>query len=178
VATLDRVSLADDLQAEGAPEVEFNPGIAARLPRKRAAAGALIRDERGRVLFVVPNYKPWLDIPGGIVDEGESPHAACVREVQEETGLVVPVGPLLVVDWVPSHGVWGDGLMFIFDGGIIGADQLGTVVATDTELDGLALLDLDDATDRLRPSQRRRLRAAIEAAEAGQPRYVEFGRRP
>jgi 8-oxo-dGTP pyrophosphatase MutT (NUDIX family) len=172
------VSLAEDLLAEGAPEVEFNPGIAARLPRKRAAAGALIRDDAGRVLFVVPNYKPWLDIPGGIVDEGESPQAACAREVREETGLVLPVGPLLVVDWVPPHGVWGDGLMFIFDGGIIDADQLGAVVATDSELDGLALLALDDAADRLRPSQRRRLGAAVEAAEAGQPRYVEFGRRP
>jgi len=36
--------LAEDLLAEGAPEVEFNPGIAARLPRTRTAAGALIRD--------------------------------------------------------------------------------------------------------------------------------------
>jgi len=48
------------------------------------------------------------------------------------------------MDWVPPHGVWGDGLMFVFDGGVIDADQLGAVVATDTELDGLALLDLDD----------------------------------
>jgi len=172
------VSLADDLLAEGAPEVEFNPGIAARLPRKRTAAGALIRDHSGRILFVVPNYKPWLDIPGGIVDEGESPQAACAREVREETGLVLPVGALLVVDWVPPHGVWGDGLMFVFDGGVIDADQLGTIVATDSELDGLALLHLDEPGDRLRPSQQRRLRAAVEAAEAGQPRYVEFGRRP
>ena len=178
MATLDRVSLTEDLLAEGAPEVEFNPGIAARLPRKRTAAGALIRDHSGRVLFVVPNYKPWLDIPGGIVDEGESPQAACTREVQEETGLVLPVGPLLVVDWVPPHGVWGDGLMFVFDGGVIHADQLAAVVAADSELDGLTLLHLHEAGDRLGPSQRRRLRAAVEAAEAGHPRYVEFGRRP
>ncbi len=39
----DHVSLAEDLRDEGEPEQEFNPGIASRLPRKRIAAGALIR---------------------------------------------------------------------------------------------------------------------------------------
>lgn len=52
------MSLAEELLAEGAPEVEFNPGIAGRPPRKRTAVGALIRGHSGRVLFVVPNYKP------------------------------------------------------------------------------------------------------------------------
>ncbi|GAA0944747.1 hypothetical protein GCM10009554_39120 [Kribbella koreensis] len=42
----------DDLAAEGEPEVEFNVGIAGRLPRKTAAAGALIRDDAGRILFL------------------------------------------------------------------------------------------------------------------------------
>jgi hypothetical protein len=36
--------LDDDLLAEGEPEKEFIPGIAAKMPRKRVAAGALIRD--------------------------------------------------------------------------------------------------------------------------------------
>jgi hypothetical protein len=67
------VSLVEDLLAEGEPEKEFDPGIAARVARKRVAAGALIRDDDGRILFVEPNYKPVLDIPGGIAENGESP---------------------------------------------------------------------------------------------------------
>jgi hypothetical protein len=35
------------------------------LARKRMAAGALFRDEDGRVLLVNPTYKPTWDLPGG-----------------------------------------------------------------------------------------------------------------
>ncbi|MGH3280529.1 MAG: NUDIX domain-containing protein, partial [Trebonia sp.] len=59
----------------------------ASLPRKRMAVAALIRDADDRALLVSPTYEgSWL-VPGGVVDAGESPHAACRREVAEETGL-------------------------------------------------------------------------------------------
>ncbi|MFC7641019.1 NUDIX domain-containing protein [Streptosporangium lutulentum] len=41
------------------------------------AAGALIRDAVGAVLLVDPTYKPQWEVPGGSVDAGESPLAAC-----------------------------------------------------------------------------------------------------
>jgi ADP-ribose pyrophosphatase YjhB (NUDIX family) len=170
------VSLADDLREEGEPEREFHPGIAARLPRKRVAAGALIRDHVGRVLFVVPNYRPWLDIPGGVVEDDEPPKAACRREVAEEIGLDLAIGRLLVIDWLPAQGVWGDALNLIFDGGVIDAITLERTTAHDDELDGLALLSLDEASLRLRPSQTRRLQVALTALAEAQPRYLEFGR--
>src|SRR4051812_2513197 len=105
---------ADDFALDGPFEPEFNAGIARRLPHKTVASGALIRDEAGRFLFVVPNYKPFLDIPGGIVGPGEPPPRACAREVAEEIGLDLPVGPLLVIDWTPGRGPWSDQLQFIF----------------------------------------------------------------
>jgi 8-oxo-dGTP pyrophosphatase MutT (NUDIX family) len=176
VASLGGVSLADDLRDEGEPEREFHPGIAARLPRHRVAAGALIRDPLGRVLFVVPNYRPWLDIPGGVVEDDEPPKAACRREVAEEIGLDLAIGRLLVVDWLPSQGVWGDALNLIFDGGVIDTSTLAAAAAHDDELDGVALLHLDEASTRLRPSQTRRLQSAISALAEAQPRYLEFGR--
>jgi hypothetical protein len=48
----------------------------ASLARKRMAAGALFRDEDGRVLLVDPTYKPTWDLPGGAVEKEESPYAA------------------------------------------------------------------------------------------------------
>ncbi|MGW1062180.1 NUDIX domain-containing protein [Micromonospora rubida] len=170
------MTLAEDLFAEGEPEQEFNPGIAGRLPRKRVAGGALIRDAAGRVLFVVPGYKPFLDIPGGIADADESPLDACRREIQEEIGLDLPITRLLVVDWIPAHGVWPDGIMFIFDGGQLGEDQAAALSPTDDELTGLKFLDYEEAVPLLRPSMARRLRSALDSLEEGQPRYAEFGR--
>jgi ADP-ribose pyrophosphatase YjhB (NUDIX family) len=176
VGTLANVGLTDDLREEGEPEREFHPGVAARMARKRIAAGALIRDSLGRILFVVPNYRPWLDIPGGVVEADEPPKAACRREVGEEIGLDLTVGRLLVIDWVPAQGVWGDALNLIFDGGVIDSATMNGAKARDHELDGLALLSLDDASLRLRPSQTRRLAAALEALGQSAPRYLEFGR--
>lgn len=60
-----------------------------------AAAGAVVRDERGRFLLVrrgtPPQQGRWT-LPGGRVEPGESAAQACAREVVEETGIVVEVG--------------------------------------------------------------------------------------
>ena len=71
------------------------------LPGKRIGAGLICRDADGRVVFVQPTYKPTWEIPGGFVEAGESPAASIAREVREELGVEVPVGRLLVVDWLP-----------------------------------------------------------------------------
>jgi 8-oxo-dGTP diphosphatase len=56
--------------------------------------GALVRDDRGRLL-VVPRGRPpsagtW-SLPGGRIEPGESAEQACIREIAEETGLDVVV---------------------------------------------------------------------------------------
>ncbi len=62
------------------------------------AVGAVIGDGRGHVLLVLrlrpPAVGRW-SIPGGRVEAEESFTDAVVREVREETGLQVTVGPLL-----------------------------------------------------------------------------------
>ena len=168
--------LTEDLAAEGEPEKEFHAGIAQRLPRKRVAAGALIRDHSNRILFVTPSYKPTLEIPGGVAEEGESPLCACRREVLEEVGLTLPVSRLLVVDWVPQHGAWPDGVMFIFDGGQLDQDQFEGIKIAEGEILAADFMHLDEAAPLIRPSMVRRLREAIIALKEGHPRYLEFGR--
>ena len=57
------------------------------LPRKRAIGQLLVRDEAERVLLCQLTYKRDWDLPGGVVEVGESPRHAVVREVAEELGL-------------------------------------------------------------------------------------------
>ncbi|SDG47479.1 ADP-ribose pyrophosphatase YjhB, NUDIX family [Lentzea fradiae] len=167
----DPATFAADVLDEGPAEIEFEPGVASRRPVKTSAAGALVRDSAGRVLFVVPVYKPVLDIPGGMTEDDESPKAAALREIREELGLDVRLGRLLVVDWTPRNGVWRDCHQFVFDGGVVDG-----AVACDPELRGVEYLTLDDARPRIYPSLHRRLTLAVTALESGTTRYAEFGR--
>ncbi|WP_309117382.1 NUDIX hydrolase [Saccharothrix sp.] len=174
---LDPAQLEADIALEGPPEVEFNPGIAGRIAAKPLAAGALIRNEVGEVLFVEPIYKPVLEIPGGIADPNESPRAACAREVEEELGFRPTVGRLLVVDWTPRQGVWRDSQQFIFDGGVLTRPVVDSLVPRDHELNSCRFISMSDVQGRIHPSLFRRVSLALEAAESGGTYYAEFGNR-
>ncbi len=68
------------------------------------AAGVLLFDEEDRVLLVDPTYKAGWEFPGGVVEPGEAPARAGMREVAEETGIRLEDVPgLLVVDWGPPR---------------------------------------------------------------------------
>ena len=143
----------------------------------RVSAGALFIDEDGRVLLVEPTYKSYWDVPGGYVEPGESPLAACVREVQEELGITPPIGRLLVVDWAPAESE-GDKILFIFDGGTLTADQIAAIRLGADELRSYAFRDLTEAGAALIPRLARRLAAALEAYHVGDTRYIEHGSTP
>ena len=57
------------------------------LPRKRAIGQLLVRDTEGRVLLCQLTYKRDWDLPGGVVEVGESPRLAVGREIEEELAL-------------------------------------------------------------------------------------------
>lgn len=132
------------------------------------SAGVLIRDDAERVLFVVPSYKEHWDIPGGVCEDGEAPWRTARRECAEEIGIDRSLGPLLVIDYVPSDGRMPEGLAFIFDGGRITADDAARLKLTDPEILSVQLLSLDDAAPRLKPSLGRRIHAALAAVQAGE----------
>ncbi len=60
--------------------------------------GAVVTDEQGRLLMIKRGHEPgaglW-SIPGGRIEPGETDAEALVREMIEETGLAVEVGPLI-----------------------------------------------------------------------------------
>ncbi|KAA9374867.1 NUDIX hydrolase [Microbispora cellulosiformans] len=147
----------------------------ASVPRLRAAAGALLRDNEGRVLVVHPVYKDEWDIPGGMVEAGESPASALLRELQEELGITPPVGQLACVDWVPPTPPWDAGLMFVFNAGVLTDSQIAALRLQPEELDEYVFAPPADLDKLLPPGLARRMNAAILAADAGQTAYLEDG---
>jgi ADP-ribose pyrophosphatase YjhB (NUDIX family) len=138
------------------------------------AAGLLVRDPGGSVLLVKPTYKDGWDIPGGYVEEGESPAAACSRELAEELGLHGEIGRLLVVDWAP-HPQEGDKVLFIFDGGTMPPTDAMALSPDGDEIGEVRFWPLD-ALDRLTPARlARRLRLAVDASANGWTTYAEHG---
>ncbi|MFD7222919.1 NUDIX domain-containing protein [Streptomyces sp. NPDC059892] len=142
--------------------------------RPRTAAGVLFFDEAGRVLLVRPTYKPGWEIPGGYLHPGETPSEGAAREVKEEIGITPPIGRLLVADWAP-HPAEGDKLLFVFDGGILPADQRARIVLDGEEVDQFAFHQADQIDGLLIPRLARRVRAAIGARARSATAYLENG---
>ena len=147
----------------------------ASLARKRMAAGALCRDRAGRVLLVDPVYRDTWDLPGGAVEAEESPQAACRREVAEELGLDRPVGRVLALDWVPSRPERPEGLIVVYDGGVLVADDIKAIVLQEGELAGYAFVRPDQAPGRVTPLVARRISACLEALATGTVASLEGG---
>ncbi|MFC6012977.1 NUDIX domain-containing protein [Nocardia lasii] len=147
----------------------------AALPSKRMGAGVVFVDELDRVLLVEPTYKDYWELPGGVVEANESPLAAAAREIHEELGLKVPVGRLLVVDWVPPGLYPSDGLMLVYDGGVLSADRTAGIALPADELRSWAWCDEVEAANRLPAVLARRVAAARRARNESAPNYLENG---
>jgi 8-oxo-dGTP diphosphatase len=148
-----------------------------RLPMKRMAAGALFFNERGELLLVKPVYRPdGYGIPGGIVEADESPKAACGREVREELGLDVRLGPLLAVDYRPRDGAVTESLQFVFAGGVLSPAQIASIRLPAAELSEYRFVPPDEALPLLSPPHlRRRVAACLRALRAGATLYLHDG---
>jgi 8-oxo-dGTP diphosphatase len=146
----------------------------ASLPSFLASAGVLITNAtESAVLAVKPNYRPWWNVPGGIMEADEPPHQCCAREVAEELGIELAVGRLLVVDWVPPTAQRKAWFGYLFDGGVI--EDLSKITVQSTELDGFAFVARADLRNRLTANTADRVLAALHARAAGGVAYLHNG---
>ncbi|SBT89556.1 ADP-ribose pyrophosphatase YjhB, NUDIX family [Streptomyces sp. DI166] len=140
------------------------------------AAGVLLFDEQDRVLLVDPTYKPGWEFPGGVVEPGEAPARAGMREVAEETGIHLEDVPrLLVVDWEPPAPPGYGGLRLLFDGGRLDAVRAGRLLLPGPELRDWRFVTEEEAAELLPPVRYERLRGALRARERGAALYLEAG---
>jgi 8-oxo-dGTP pyrophosphatase MutT (NUDIX family) len=146
------------------------------LPRKRAISQMLVRDDAGRVLLCQLTYKNDWDLPGGVVEVGESPHLAVAREVREELGLSLDAGPLLLTDWLPPWSGWDDALCLVFDGGVHPEAVLEDLVRQEREIRHAAFCTPAEVEERCADFTARRIAAALANVDGAGPAYTESGR--
>lgn len=144
----------------------------AGLPTKRVISQGLLRDETGRVLLCELTYKPEWDLPGGVIEVGESPADGLVRELQEELGITVTVRSLLTVNWLPAWRGWDDACIFLFDLGVESSSLPDQMVLQPTEIAGVHWCDIETVRARATDAAAELLQA-LEAGDV--PAYREGG---
>ncbi len=145
------------------------------LPAKPMSAGVVFRDESGKIMLVKPNYRDFWIVPGGNIDENESPLNCAVREVKEEIGLEIRPRQLSfrLVDYRPTHDGFSDKLNFYFDGGTLNPEQIDQIKLQEEELDEYRFVTLDEVIELSSDWTARQIRFAISQ---GGPFYLEGGR--
>ena len=146
------------------------------LPRKRAISQMLVRTDDARVLLCQLTYKQDWDLPGGVVEVGESPQLAVAREVDEELGLTIPPGRLLLTDWLPPWSGWDDALCLVFDGGVHEPALLEAVVRQPREIRAAEFCTPEQVRERCADFTARRVAAALANLSGPGPAYTESGR--
>ncbi|MCP3420886.1 NUDIX hydrolase [Nocardioides pinisoli] len=116
-------------------------------PRDVRAAGAVVTRKGGEVLLVHrPKYDDW-SFPKGKLDPGEHAVTAAVREVAEETGLDVRLGPVLAPQrYRMSNGRWKS--VAYWTARVVGNDDVARY-RPNAEIDAVEWVPWKDVGERL-----------------------------
>lgn len=144
-------------------------------PRKRVIAHALLTDGAGRVALCQTSFKPDWELPGGIVEPGESPLRGCRREMVEEMGVAPPLDRILVVDWLRPYLGWEDAVEIVFGAPVLPEETKAVLSPDGHEILGIHWLDPAAVAPRMTPFGAARVRSALQALESGSTLYLEGG---
>ncbi|MGW0866998.1 NUDIX domain-containing protein [Streptomyces sp. NPDC002611] len=140
--------------------------------RPTQSAAAVVRDAEDRILIVKPGYKDGWNLPGGGVDEGETPSQAAGRELREEVGLDQAIGRLLVSAYIQSKA--GAHIYWVFDGGVISEEQKSGIRLQESELvDYLFSAPDEIGPEKIPPAVRAVWDQALQALRDGTTASIE-----
>lgn len=143
------------------------------LPRKQVGAGVLLFNSNRELLIVKPDYRDCWLIPGGTVDENESPAACALRETQEEIGITLSEVNLAGVRFAPAKGIKPDALLFLFDGGVLTDAQISSIRLQEDEIEEYRFLPSEEGLSLLSQSLQACIPKCLEAIKQGTVAYIE-----
>ena len=82
---------------------------------------------------------------------------------------------MLAVDWVPSRPERPEGVVVVYDGGVLSAADIDAVVLADGELEGFAFTEPCEVARLVTPLLARRIAACLDAVAAGTVAVLENG---
>jgi ADP-ribose pyrophosphatase YjhB (NUDIX family) len=144
------------------------------LPKKHIGALVLIFNENQQLLIVKPTYKEGWSIPGGGVDDNESPKTAAVREIKEELGLDLKNITLAGVGYTPVQEIKPETLQFVFYGGLLSADEINKIVLDKNEHSEFRFVETSEANILLDARQKRWLSFCGKTIENKDVAYIEL----
>lgn len=107
-------------------------------------------------------YKDDWELPGGVVEPGESPRAGAIREILEEIGLAATLGEPAIVDWMPAWLGWSDAVEFIFDCGVLPVEVASALSPYDSEIRALHWCQQSELAERVSELSARRIALVCE----------------
>lgn len=140
----------------------MKPDYSKHMPAKRMGAGALFFNERNELLILKQSYNDLWSIPGGIVDDHESPLQAVLREIKEEIGLTVQDVEFLGVNYVGHTLDRSENVQFIFYGGILDSHQISSIQIDNDEIVDFKFLPLKEALSLVNERLKIRIPKCIE----------------
>lgn len=151
------------------------------LPKKRMASGVVIFNNSKEILLVKPTYKNHWSVPGGVIDENESPRDAALREAKEEINLNLKKIHLLCIDYMSQREsgyiTKDENIQFIFYGGKLSAKEIKQIRIPKTEIGEYKFVSKKEALKLVNDKLANRLVPCFEAIKTGKPVYLEGGKK-
>ena len=142
--------------------------------KKRMGAGVIFFNDKGEILLVKAEHKKYWSLPGGVVDENESPRMTAIREVKEEISLSIKSCEFLCVDYESARNIKGEALQFIFYGGVLDKDIVNKI-KIDNEIQEYKFVLPQTALKFLNKRRRKRFTKSVEAIKNKKVVYLENG---
>lgn len=114
-------------------------GLIARFPKRVSSATLILENEHGEAIIEKANYKPYWSFPGGLIEPGETPKQAAVRETREELGIVIDPELLEFVAVINRSSKTAETYQFVFRA-VVSSGVLDHIIIQEAEIEAWSVV--------------------------------------